>query len=142
MKLLLKNIKSERNLEKGTTLLEVLVALVILAVLTTAVLAIFMPTGLWISKARNETTAANYAAAILEDLRDQRSRLQTGNSISPEDLGLDQQYKPDFPVGINASISMESMASYSKLYKVQVLVKWKEGIELRKITMATLMRKV
>ena len=142
MRLLLKDMQSERNREQGTTLLEVLAALAILAVLTTAVLAIFMPTGLWISKARNETTAANYTAAVLEDLRDQRSRLQIANGISPEDLGLDQQYKPDFPGGINACVNIELMAGFSGLYKVEVLVGWNEGTEQRMITMATLMRKV
>ncbi len=142
MRLIFDDMQSEQNQEKGATLLEVLAALAILAILTTAVLAVFIPTGLWISKAGNETSAANYAAAILEDLRDQRSRLQTANSISPENLGLVQQYKPGFPVGINAHISMEPMASYSKLYKVEVLVRWNEGTELCKITMATLMRKV
>lgn len=142
MRLIFDDMQSEQNQEKGATLLEVLAALAILAILTTAMLAVFIPTGLWISKAGNETSAANYAAAILEDLRDQRSRLQTANSILPENLGLVQQYKPGFPVGINARISMEPMAGYSKLYKVEVLVNWNEGTELCKITMATLMRKV
>lgn len=142
MKILLKDIQIDRDREKGTALLEVLAALAMLAVLTTTVLAVFTPTGLWISKARNETTAANYAAAILEDLRDQRSRLQAADSISPEDLGLTQLYKPDFPAGINARISMEIMTGFSRLYKVEVLVDWNEGTELREVKMATLMRKV
>lgn len=142
MKFLLKDIHRDQDREKGTTLLEVLAALAMLAVLATTVLAVFTPTGLWISKARNETTAANYAAAILEDLRDQRSRLQPADGISPEDLGLTQPYKPDFPAGINARISVEQIAGYSRLYKVEVWVNWNEGTELREVKMATLMRKV
>lgn len=141
MKLFLKDIPKKQDREQGAALLEVLAALAMLAVLTTMVWAVFTPTGLWISKARNETTAANYAAAILEDLRDQRSRLQAADSISPVDLGLTQPYKPDFPAGINARISIELMTGLSRLYKVEVLVGWNEGTKLREVKMATLMRK-
>lgn len=142
MSLMQKDMQLVREQEKGSALLEVLAALAMLAILTTTVLAIFTSTGLWISKAGNETAAANYAASILEDLRDQRGQLQAAEHMVPEDLGLDQQYKPGFPAGINAHISMEPMAGYSRLYKVEVLVNWNEGTELCEIKMATLIRKV
>ena len=134
--------KQQLGSEKGATLVEVLAALAMLGVLTTMVLAIFAPTGIWIGKARNETTAANYASALLEDLRDQRSLLQSADSISPEGLGLVQPYKPAHPAGINARIDMELMTGYSGLYKVEVDVSWNEGTELREVKMATLIRKV
>lgn len=139
---MLRDRRLEAEPEQGTTLLEVLVALAMLAVLTTTVLAIFSPTALWISKARNETTAANYAAALLEDLRDKRSLLQAVNDIAPEDLGLAQPYKPALPAGINARIDMEVMAGYGGLYKVEVSVNWSEGSEQREVKMTTLMRRV
>lgn len=127
--------------EKGSTLLEVLLALIMLSVLTTTVLAIFSPTGLWICKARNETTVSNYAFALLEDLRDQRSLLHEANGISPEDLGLNQQYKPGVPAGITTRISMEVMSGFSQLYKVNISLGWSEGNQIREVNMATLIRK-
>ncbi|MDD3023813.1 MAG: hypothetical protein PHE26_07945 [Syntrophomonadaceae bacterium] len=127
--------------ERGTSLLEVLAALAMLALLTTTVLAVFLPAGLWIKRAREETTAANYAAAILEELRDNRSLLQPVKEISPEDLGLSEQYRPDIPHGIEAHITTELINGYSQLYKADVLVMWKEGNQLCKLNMATVIRK-
>lgn len=101
--------------EKGMTLLEVLVALVLLSLLASTVLAIFTPTTIWIKKARDETIASNYAFAILEDLRAHREKLN--GVIDPDDLMAEK------PVDMEADIVGESeIDGFSNLYKITVTV--------------------
>lgn len=138
---MLSKFKTILNLQEGMTLLEVLLSLALLALLTTSVMSIFAPPVLWISQARNETTAANYAQAIIEELRGERHKLEAVSNISQEELNLNQDYKPRQPADINARLTIEPMNGINNLYKVDVTVNWTEGTTPRKINILTAMRK-
>lgn len=127
--------------QEGMTLLEVLLSLALLALLATCVLAIFTPPAFWIKEARDETTAVNYAAAILEELRDKRDNIRIGNILSPQALNLSQAYKPAQPADINAHLNIGLKSGYTNLYEVTVTVSWTEGSTPREIKVNTLMRK-
>lgn len=138
---MLSKIKRAINLQEGMTLLEVLLSLALLALLATSVMSIFTPPALWIIQARNETTAGNYAGAIIEELRDERDKIEVVSDVSPEELNLNQDYKPTQPADINAHLTIEPMDGFSNLYKVAVAVNWMEGTIPREINLLTVMRK-
>lgn len=122
--------------ETGMTLLEVLVALVLLSLLASTVLAIFTPTTIWIKKARDETIAANYAFAILESLRADRGKL---NGVINVDELIEE--KPPY---MEANIIRESgVDGFTNLYKVTVIVKRTEDAPetLPLLRMGTIIRK-
>lgn len=63
----LKNLFLEN--EQGLTLIEVIVALVLLALIAMNTLSYFSTSGIWIMGAGQKTQASNYAAAIIEGVR-------------------------------------------------------------------------
>lgn len=121
--------------------MEVLLSLALLALLTTSVMAVFTPPALWIKQAGNETAASNYADAIIEELRDERSKIQGTGNFLPEELNLSPEYKPERPADLEARIDIELMNGYGSLYKVKVSVNWMEGTALRDLSLVTAMRK-
>ncbi|MDD3890329.1 MAG: prepilin-type N-terminal cleavage/methylation domain-containing protein [Syntrophomonadaceae bacterium] len=55
--------------EQGLTLIEVIVALVILALIAMNILSFFSTSGIWIMGAGQKTQVSSYAAAIMEGVR-------------------------------------------------------------------------
>ncbi|MGI5921026.1 MAG: type IV pilus modification PilV family protein [Syntrophomonadaceae bacterium] len=55
--------------QAGFTLIEVLAALVILALLTTSIMTMFSVSELWIGRAGKQTIASDYAISIIEVIR-------------------------------------------------------------------------
>ena len=129
-----------KNYQKGLCLIEVLASLVLLSLLAFGMLAIFSPTARWIAGARHETTAVYFAAAILEDLRLERTKidpLNSGKNVQEMGLGM------VCPVsGMAGEISlMQALPYYPNLYDVTVTVTWIEGAVPRSLSMSTVIRK-
>lgn len=70
------------NEEKAMTLLEVMGALVILALLAVTMLSLFSTSGMWIAGAGRQTRASEYAGAVIEVVR------AYSNDINPASLPL------------------------------------------------------
>jgi type II secretory pathway pseudopilin PulG len=134
------------NNNEGQTLIEVLLGLLLLTLLCISSMSIFPSTALWINKARYETTAANYASAVLENLRansdDPTIFTEEAENVSPADLGLDEdEYKPG-DVNMTASIDISFFSdAQDPRRNVTVTVNWTEGANSRKVALNSIIRK-
>jgi hypothetical protein len=80
-----------------------------------SILTIFSTTAVWAAKARDESMAAGYAFAILENLRADRDKLD--GVIDPDELMTEK------PACMEAKIIKESgVDGFPNLYKVVVTV--------------------
>ncbi|MDD3364776.1 MAG: prepilin-type N-terminal cleavage/methylation domain-containing protein [Syntrophomonas sp.] len=127
--------------ETGLTLIEVLASLVLLSLMTVSIMSAFTPAASWINKARRETTASNYAAAILEDLRSDRNKINNSNAgKSARDLFPAYGYPW---AGMTDEITRLERQNppYSNLYDVTVTVSWSEGTKTRSLQISTMIKK-
>jgi len=123
--------------EEGLTLVEVLLSLVMLSLITSGLIGVFVPTTMWVTRARNETTAANYAYAILENLRSDRETVTSFTSgESADDLWGDHEYKPAEPGSISSSIVKSPLGG--DLFEITVTVSWNQGEQSHDITMISI----
>ncbi|MDD2510225.1 MAG: hypothetical protein PHP26_08305 [Syntrophomonas sp.] len=127
--------------QEAMTLLEVLLALVLLTLIANVALAIFTTSAIWIKHSCHESTASYYAASLLEELREKTENIETVSLAAPEELGLGEGYTPSIPPGISAKIDMERVNDMDRLYRVRVTVCWDEGEEKRKLCLVTMIRK-
>lgn len=112
--------KSRQFNEKGMTLIEVMASLVILALISTTVAAVFTPASKWVKEARSETTASNYARAVLENLRADRTKIiLSNNEKTADELWPAYMYHPP---GMTAKICIKA-SGVNGLYEVTVKVK-------------------
>ncbi len=113
---------------KGMTLIEVLAALVLLALLSTSMISIFVPPAKWVSQARTQTTAVNYANALLENLRADRSRIDNFPAgVSADALWpVSDPLYIESPANVQATIVM-TPGGDGNLY--DVVVSWNNGKE-------------
>lgn len=125
--------KVKNSNEQGVTLIEVLAALVLLLILSTTIIAVFTPASLWIQQARNETTASNYARAVLEDLRSDRAQIKLGNSDKyADEIWSPHSYQPPEPPDMRAKLDIRTASQagidpesdLANLYAVTVKVIW------------------
>jgi type II secretory pathway pseudopilin PulG len=130
------------NDERGMSIIEVLATLILLCIVTITMLGTFAPTASWINTARKETTASNYAAAVLEDMRSNRSVLASGvTRQTPSALSLDEtEYKPSDSPTMQAYITMSSRSESSLIFNITVTVEWIEGAQTRSLKLMTIMR--
>jgi prepilin-type N-terminal cleavage/methylation domain-containing protein len=126
--------------QQGLSLIEVLASLVLLSLLAFSMLAIFSPVARWINAARHETTAVHYAAAILENLRSEREKIDPVNAgQTAQEIGLASVCPAN---GMVAEISLiQAQAAYPNLYDVQVTVTWTEGTVTQSLSLSTVIRK-
>ncbi|MEA1962037.1 MAG: type II secretion system protein [Bacillota bacterium] len=100
------NIRSNKKLyltnQKGFTLLEVLASLVLLGILSTSIVAIFIPAANWVQQARQQTTATNFAATVLENLRADPTQVKEENdeqTVNSQDYGFDEEMTATINIG-------------------------------------------
>jgi len=126
--------------EQGLTLIEVLASLVLLSLLTVSILGIFTSTAKWVAKARQETTASNYASAVLEDLRLQRQIINNDNEgLLAEELLPGYGYPWE---GMDARITtMEDLNPLHNLYNITVTIFRSGDTQSPILQMSTIMRK-
>lgn len=76
--------------EKGLTLIEVIVALAITAILTTVFMGVFSNSGRWIAGAGAQTKASSYATSIIEVIRNDENSIGeiTEDDLTDEDDGV------------------------------------------------------
>jgi len=129
-----------RHGEKGFTLIEVLTALLLLSWLAVSIPAIFGPVATWVCKARTETTAVNYAASVLEELRSEPGKideLNTGKTAEELSIGCGSPYQ-----GMTSQITrMQPQQLMPNLYDVMVTVTWSEGGQPHNLQLRTVIRK-
>ncbi|MDD4170614.1 MAG: prepilin-type N-terminal cleavage/methylation domain-containing protein [Syntrophomonas sp.] len=131
---------AQKNNEIGQTLIEILAALVLLSLLAGSILAVFSPVAHWMTEARQQTTAVNYAASILESLRSEPEKLDESNAgKSAQELGLScASLSPDLT---NEITRLEPLAAYPNLYDVMVTVEWAQGGENISLQLSTIIRR-
>ncbi len=133
--------KWTNNDETGLTLIEVLASLVLLSLMTVSILSAFTPAASWIGKARRETTASNYAAAILEDLRADRSKIDNSN-VGKTAQELFPAYGYPWAGMMDEITRLECQnPPYNNLYNITVTVSWLEGTKTRSLEISTMIRK-
>lgn len=128
----------------GMTLLEVLVALILLSLITINILTIYITSSGSLNRARRETTASHYCFAVMENLRENRNVLTAGiNHQLPLSLNIDETpYKPsDSPI-MQAYITMNPRSDIGSTFDVIVTVEWLEGQQIRTLSMVTILRKM
>ncbi len=127
--------------KEAMTLLEVLLALAIFALISNITLAIMGTTSIWIKHSRNESIATCYAASLLEELRGKPEMLAEASQMGPEVLGLGEGYTPIGPLEIKARVDMEKLEAADKLYRVKITLSWDEGEQNKDLSLLTLIRK-
>ena len=131
---------TNRHGEKGFTLIEVLTALLLLSWLAVSIPAIFGPVALWVCNARTETTAINYAASVLEELRSEPGRidkLNTGKTAEELSLSCGSPY-----LGMTSQLTrMQPRQLMPNLYDVMVTVSWSQGGQPHTLQLGTVIRK-
>lgn len=133
--------REEREFDqKGLTLIEVLTALLLLSLVSVGIPAIFGPPAQWINKARLESTAVNYAASLLDELRSERGKIDELNTgKTAEDLSLVSE--SPYP-GMTSQITrMQPQQSMPNLYDVMVTVTWFQGGQAHNLQLSTVIRK-
>jgi len=126
--------------QKGTTLIEVLTALLLLSLVSVSIPAIFGPAAQWIHKARVETTAVNYAASLLDELRSEPGKIDESNTgKTAEELSL--VCASPYPGMTNLISRMQPQQSMPFLYDVMVTVSWSQGGQPHNLQLCTVIRK-
>lgn len=125
--------------EAGFTLVEVLVALVLLCLLTVTLCATCSSSSLWLGQAGKHLQAADHAMAIIEHMRAGASRINSlaitqvnpyvfsdsdtsNNALELPALGISI---PD-PLGLEEQITIRRLTD-EQLFYVEVTVYWLEG---------------
>ena len=126
--------------EKGLSLLEVMVAMFMVALISSSLMGGFITSDIILQQAEQETRASSYAYAILEDLRARPVEDWTEIVADPikayGHLGKGQIGSSTGDM--QACISMSKRTDYPVLYDVQVRVTWEDGEESRALEMVTL----
>jgi len=121
-----------QRLPDGFTLVEVLLAIVIL---TTGLILVFQGFGVGVraaSLAEKETTACLLAQRVIADLEMQETLT----------AGTDQgEFEEDYP-GYRYETEITESAEVSGLYEVRIMVFWVQGDQEREITVTKLMTQV
>lgn len=138
---MLKRIRGLGVAQEAMTLLEVLLALIILTLIANIFLAVFSTTAIWIKHSRYESSASYYAASLLEELREKPEKINSVSMAEPAALGLGEGYTPTNPAGIMACIDMEKAVDSSRLYHVRVMLSWYEGERKQELALQTIIRK-
>lgn len=134
------NQAEEQYPQKGLTLIEVLAALLLLALISASIPVIFGGAARWINQARMETTAINYGDSILDDLRSERDKLdQLNTGRNAEELSLG--YGSPYP-GMNGAITrMQPQVSLPNLYDVTLTITWSQAGQVHNLVLSTVIRK-
>lgn len=130
----------KKHAQQGLSLIEVLASLVLLSLLALTGLAIFSPVARWISAARHETSAVYLAAAILENLRSEREKIDPVNAgRNAQEIGLTGVCPAS---GMVDEISLiRAQAACDDLYDVMVTITWPEGNATKSLSLSTVIRK-
>lgn len=129
-----------RKNQKGFTLIEVLTALLILTLLAISIPAILGPVATWICKARIETTAINYGASLLDELRSKPEKVNSLNAgKTAEEIGL----VCESPVpGMTGQISyVQPRPSLPNLYEIILTITYSQAGQPGNLQLVTLIRK-
>jgi prepilin-type N-terminal cleavage/methylation domain-containing protein len=126
--------------QKGLTLIEVLTALLLISLLAVSIPGIFGPVAIWTCKARSETSAVNYAASLLDELRLESEKIDEGNTgKTAEELHL--VCTSSYP-GMTGTITrMQPQQSMPNLYDVVVTISWFQAGQPQNLQLVTLIRK-
>ncbi len=126
--------------DKGSSLVEILLALMITGLLSTAILAQLSSMAQWIYDAKQNSIASWYGATLMASLRDNCQLLDedlVGRTVSELDLAgipTDQE--------LIATVShIHRLAPDSNLYDVTVDVAWRFGDSDRNLQLSTIIRK-
>lgn len=127
--------------EKGLSLLEIMVALFMVALISSSLMGGLIISNKMIKQAEQETRASSYAFAILEALRARPEKdwaeivadpVNTcGQSVNGQDGGPETDMR--------ASISLNKKPECPLIYDAQVTVTWEEGGEKCTLEMVTLL---
>lgn len=126
--------------DKGSSLVEILLALMITGLLSTAILAMMSSMAQWIYDAKQNSIATWYGAMVIASLRDNRQLLDealAGRTVS----GLDLAGIPTDQELIATVSHIHRRAPYSNLYDVTVDVAWRSGDSDRNLQLSTIIRK-
>ena len=125
--------------EKGLSLLEVMVAMFMVALISSSLMGGFIISNKMIKLAEQETRASSYAYAILEDLRARPAKdwpaIVTGFDDDGGPSGKNSTV--NFGADMQARIKLSEKSDFPSLYDVQVTVTWEEGGESRSLEMVT-----
>ena len=137
------NINCLKKDEKGLTLIEVLIALVIFSLIAVSVVSMYIPAAMWVEKAGKETRALYYASGIIEDLRAHNGNLYEVTRTVPgdENLNLNHGCKPD-DMTAEITIDLRGDQGLNNLYEVTVTVSWFEQEIPDSLILATIIRKI
>ena len=127
--------------EKGLSLLEVMVAMFMVALISSSLMGGFVISGKMIKQSAQETRASSYAYAILEDLRARPVEEWTEIVADPGTAygQSGQGQVGSSPANVLVSISLNEKSDVPSLYDVQVTVSWEEGGASRTLEMVTLL---
>ena len=127
--------------EKGLSLLEVMAAMFMVALISSSLMGGFIISDKIIKQSAQETRASSYAYAILEDLRarpieDWRD-IAACSDNTYEQLGKGQTDSSS--ANMHASIRLNEKEDAPSIYDVQVTVTWEEGGTSHSLEMVTLL---
>jgi type II secretory pathway pseudopilin PulG len=125
--------------QQGITLVEILVAVVLLSLVSIIFLNLSVTAVGWNQLAANKTRATNYAAAVMEELRTVSSDFPVlcgytycydqGNW---DELGLKL---PAVEEGMKAEVAIQADEAAAGLFRVKVLVEWDHRGKQRGVTL-------
>ncbi|WP_423230193.1 type II secretion system protein [Thermosyntropha lipolytica] len=121
--------------EKGFTLVEVLVALIIITLLVTCFLPVFATASLMVRIAGEENRMSSYAFMVMEYLRSYPGELKEGVTLAD----IDAEEVRKIPDGLTASLQVNRYGGES-LYEVRVEVK-SRVIKGKKLEFASIIAK-
>lgn len=133
-------IKTFKYGDKGSSLVEILLALMITGLLSTAVLALLSSLAQWVYDARQFSIASWYGATVLASLRD-------NSQVLDEDLAGKTVFELDLAgiptdLDLNATVSrIHQREPDPNLYDVTVDVAWRFGDSDRNLQLSTIIRK-
>ncbi|NPV26196.1 MAG: hypothetical protein HPY81_01805 [Firmicutes bacterium] len=116
--------------QQGLILLEILAALLLIAISFTMVLGLFGPMWRSYTSAKNITVATNVAQGIVDGLKHNPNRLIPGVYDSVAELNLPVVV----PVGFSVEVEISPKADEPGLFKVIVTVTWQEKERPRQVT--------
>ncbi len=122
------------NKSKGFTLVEVIIALSLLAVLAVFMVRAAFPIRMAAQQAENETLASNMAFAVLEAIRAEAEDLDLDSSLTLYELGLSN------PNNLIVTIYSEQDMETPELYQVSVQVDTR-GRRHGSVSMCTVIRR-
>lgn len=127
-------IMNATNKNKGFTLVEVIIALSLLALLALFVAGVALPIRTATQQAKNETLASNMAFAVLEAIRVQARGLDLDRSVTLNELGLTN------PNNLRVTIICKKDVQLPDIYLVCVEVAGGGNLQ-KSVTMCSMVRK-